>query len=69
MTAAVATAPTIDYGHVDLLPVHFDDLAPLGMAHNARYALLIERALATFWRHHGHTFVKAGPPPQTRSTS
>lgn len=26
MTAAVATALTIDYGHAELLPVHFDDL-------------------------------------------
>ena len=61
MTAAVATALTIDYGHVELLPVHFDDLDPMGMIHNARYALLIERALATFWRHHGHTFSDGRP--------
>ncbi len=61
MTAAIATRPTIDYGHVELLPVHFDDLDPLGMVHNARYALLIERALATFWRQHGHTFREGRP--------
>lgn len=61
MTAAVATALTIDYGHAELLPVHFDDLDPMGMIHNARYALLIERALATFWRHHGHTFSDGRP--------
>ena len=47
MTAAIATAQTIDYGHAELLPVPFDDLDPMGMIHNARYALLIERALAT----------------------
>ena len=61
MTAAAATAPTIGYGHVELLPVHFDDLDSMGMIHNARYALLIERALATFWRHHGHTFRDGRP--------
>jgi hypothetical protein len=33
MTAALATESTIDYGHVELLPVHFDDLDPIGMVH------------------------------------
>jgi uncharacterized peroxidase-related enzyme/YbgC/YbaW family acyl-CoA thioester hydrolase len=61
MTAAFATEPTIDYGHVELVPVHFDDLDPLGMVHNARYALLVERALATFWRQHGHTLRDGRP--------
>ncbi len=56
MTATFATEPTTQYGHVELVPVHFDDLDPIGMVHNARYALLMERALATFWRQHGHTF-------------
>ena len=42
MTATVASQPTIDYGHVEVLPVHFDDLDPMGMVHNARYAVLIE---------------------------
>jgi hypothetical protein len=40
MTAAVATELTIDYGHVEMVPVHFDDLDPIGMVHNARHALL-----------------------------
>ena len=61
MTAAFATEPTIEYGHVELVPVHFDDLDPIGVVHNARYALLIERALATFWRQHGHTFRDGRP--------
>jgi len=61
MSAAGVTQPTIDYGHVELLPVHFDDLDPMGMVHNSRYALLIERALALFWRHHGHTFRDGRP--------
>ena len=41
--------------------MHFDDLDPMGMIHNARYALLIERALATFWKLHGHTFRDGRP--------
>ena len=44
MTAAVATALTIDYGHAELLPVHFDDLDPMGMiklsAGRKRHALV-----------------------------
>jgi acyl-CoA thioester hydrolase len=46
---------------VEVLPVHFDDLDPMGMVHNSRYALLIERALATFWRCHGHIFRDGRP--------
>jgi acyl-CoA thioester hydrolase len=61
MTSASATEPTIEFGHVERVPVHFDDLDPMGMVHNARYALLIERALATFWRRHGHTFRDGRP--------
>jgi Thioesterase superfamily len=61
MTAAIATDPTSEYGRVDLVLVHFDDLDPMGMVHNARYALLVERALATFWRQRGHTF-RGGRP-------
>ena len=58
---AFATELSIDYGHVELLPVHFDDLDPMGMVHNARYALLIERALAMFWKQRGHTFREGRP--------
>ena len=61
MTAAFATEPTIEYGQVELVPVHFDDLDPMGMVHNSRYALLVERALAGFWRRHGHTYHERRP--------
>jgi uncharacterized peroxidase-related enzyme/YbgC/YbaW family acyl-CoA thioester hydrolase len=61
VTAAFATESTTEYGHVDLVPVHFDDLDPIGMVHNGRYALLVERALARFWRQHGHTFRDGRP--------
>lgn len=36
--------------------VHFDDLDPMGIVHNAKYAVLLERALTTFWGRHGHSF-------------
>jgi len=61
MSAAFASELSIDYGHAELLPVHFDDLDPMGMVHNARYALLIERALARFWNQRGHTFREGRP--------
>src|SRR5262245_44151294 len=61
MTADAATELTRGYGQVAVQPVHFDDLDPMGMVHNARYALLIERALATFWTHHGHILRNGRP--------
>ncbi|WP_425508638.1 acyl-CoA thioesterase [Streptomyces genisteinicus] len=33
--------------------VHFDDLDALGLLHNARYPLLVERAWAAYWAGHG----------------
>ena len=66
MTAALALDLTVDYGHLELLPVYFDDLDPMGVVHNARFALLIERALAAFWGRHGHPFV--GVRPSTPDT-
>jgi hypothetical protein len=32
------TTATIDYGHLEPVDVHFDDLDPMGIVHNARYA-------------------------------
>ena len=61
MNAACATEVAMKYGHAMLLPVYFDDLDPLGMVHNARYALLVERALATFWKQRGHAFQEGRP--------
>lgn len=50
-----ATAPAIDlsYGHLAGCPVHFDDLDAMGIVHNARYAIMLERALTAFWVEHG----------------
>ncbi|MFD5427379.1 acyl-CoA thioesterase [Streptomyces sp. NPDC127084] len=36
-------------GHTELVQVHFDDLDLFGMVHNSRYALFVERAVATYW--------------------
>ena len=38
------TAVAVEYGHTTFVPVHFDDLDALGVLHNARYAVFVERA-------------------------
>jgi acyl-CoA thioester hydrolase len=43
-------------GHVEPMPVHFDDLDAMGIVHNARYAVMLERALSAFWSRHGFGF-------------
>ncbi len=45
--------PTVDYGHIETVPVHFDDLDAMGIVHNARYAVMLERALSTYWGQRG----------------
>jgi acyl-CoA thioester hydrolase len=37
--------------------VHFDDLDPMGMLHNGRYPLLVERAVGAFFTHLGWRWV------------
>ncbi|HEU4421469.1 MAG TPA: thioesterase family protein [Pilimelia sp.] len=58
MTTVLSTAavPAVDYGHVEPVTVHFDDLDALGMLHNSRYAVLLERALTPYWAARGHSF-------------
>jgi len=36
--------------------VHFDDLDAMGVVHNGKYVLLIERALADYWSDRGWPF-------------
>jgi acyl-CoA thioester hydrolase len=36
--------------HEQVHGVYFDDLDPFGILHNARYVLLFERTLGSFWR-------------------
>jgi acyl-CoA thioester hydrolase len=48
-------------GPTETVQVHFDDLDPMGIVHNAKYAVLVERALTTFWARHGHSFADGRP--------
>ncbi|MFF1723480.1 acyl-CoA thioesterase [Streptomyces sviceus] len=56
MTAEAALAPALSYGQLIPVTVHFDDLDALGMLHNARYPLLVERAWTEFWQERGIRF-------------
>jgi acyl-CoA thioester hydrolase len=48
-------------GVIEPVMVHFDDLDAMGVVHNGRYVLLIERALATYWTRAGWSFDPAAP--------
>jgi acyl-CoA thioester hydrolase len=54
-------APTVEYGHVEPITVYFDDLDAMGIVHNARYAVLLERAVTPYWTARGHYFDHNGP--------
>jgi acyl-CoA thioester hydrolase len=56
MTAASEIQTTVEGGTQERVPVYYDDLDAMGIVHNARYAVLLERALDAFWRRHGYTF-------------
>ena len=58
-----APAAAVPFGDVMRMPVHFDDLDALGMLHNARYAVLVERAVVQWWTARGVSF--AGGRPTT----
>jgi acyl-CoA thioester hydrolase len=47
------TIATIEYGHLEPVEIHFDDLDPMGFVHNARYAVLVERAISLYWARQG----------------
>ncbi|KOG52026.1 thioesterase [Streptomyces griseoflavus] len=53
---ALEAAPAVPYGQLVPVTVHFDDLDALGMLHNSRYPLLVERAWAEFWHARGFGF-------------
>jgi acyl-CoA thioester hydrolase len=55
------TVATVDYGHLTRVPVHFDDLDALGVLHNARYAVLVERAMINWWAERGVSFAGGRP--------
>ncbi|MER6345785.1 acyl-CoA thioesterase [Streptomyces sp. NPDC001595] len=57
MTTAEAPATrTLSYGRLIPVTVHFDDLDALGLLHNARYPVLVERAWTELWQEHGFGF-------------
>ncbi|MGW1806829.1 acyl-CoA thioesterase [Streptomyces sp. NPDC002078] len=56
MTAEAPIAPVVSYGRLIPVTVHFDDLDALGLLHNARYPLLVERAWTELWNAHGVRF-------------
>ena len=60
MTTA-AEAPAVPYGDVVRLPVHFDDLDAMVVLHNARYAVLVERAVVLWWTARGVSFSGGRP--------
>ncbi|MFC7385945.1 acyl-CoA thioesterase [Sphaerisporangium rhizosphaerae] len=40
-------------GVYEPVQVHFDDLDAMGLLHNSRYALLVERAITAYWHRLG----------------
>ncbi|MBL1087014.1 acyl-CoA thioesterase [Streptomyces actinomycinicus] len=56
MTAQAPTAPAVSHGRLIPVTVHFDDLDALGLLHNARYPLMVERAWTELWYQHGVRF-------------
>lgn len=56
MSHAIVDQPAAEFGHVEHVTVHFDDLDALGILHNARYAVLLERALTPYWAERGVSF-------------
>lgn len=48
-------------GVIEPVMVHFDDLDAMGIVHNGRYVLLLERALMAYWARAGWAFDPAAP--------
>jgi acyl-CoA thioester hydrolase len=56
MTAEAPAAPAPTHGRLVPVTVHFDDLDALGLLHNGRYPVLVERAWTELWQAHGFRF-------------
>jgi acyl-CoA thioester hydrolase len=52
----VEAPPVLQYGALVPVAVHFDDLDALGLLHNARYPLMVERAWTAYWAERGLAF-------------
>jgi acyl-CoA thioester hydrolase len=55
------TTPTVTHGAVERTAVHFDDLDAMGILHNSRYAVLVERAVSQWWADRGVSFAGGRP--------
>lgn len=55
------TTLTVSHGAVERTPVHFDDLDAMGILHNSRYAVLVERAVSQWWADRGVSFANGRP--------
>ncbi|HEX6500160.1 MAG TPA: thioesterase family protein [Micromonosporaceae bacterium] len=55
------TTTAVTVGHVERIPIHFDDLDAMGVVHNARFAVLLERALSGYWAPRGHSYQNGAP--------
>ncbi|MEV0718109.1 thioesterase family protein [Asanoa sp. NPDC050611] len=51
----------LEYGHRERVRIHYDDLDQMGIVHNARYAVLLERALSSYWEEHGFSIANGRP--------
>ena len=61
MTHTALADRKVDYGHVEPIAIYFDDLDAMGIVHNARYAVLLERAVTPYWTERGHYYDHNGP--------
>ncbi|MEV4536821.1 thioesterase family protein [Asanoa sp. NPDC049518] len=50
-----------EYGHAERVRIHYDDLDSMGIVHNSRYSLLLERALTAYWEERGFGIVDGRP--------
>jgi acyl-CoA thioester hydrolase len=48
-------------GVTETVEVHFEDLDAQGVVHNARYVLLLERALSAYWTRNGYPWDPSSP--------
>ncbi|MGH3207606.1 MAG: acyl-CoA thioesterase [Trebonia sp.] len=49
------------YGVTEAVDVHFEDLDAQGVVHNARYVLLLERAMSAYWTRNGYPWDPSSP--------
>lgn len=53
--------PSVEFGHLEPIRVHFDDFDAMGIVHNARYPVFFERAVTPYWAARGHGFTGGRP--------